>query len=85
MSIDESEFFQFSQFVTGKLQSGGAELTPEECLELWRLQHPTSVQYIQNVQTIQAAIDEWENGNPGISADELHSRLRSKYSSSHAE
>lgn len=85
MSTDESELYQFSEFVTGKLESGGSDLTPEQCLELWRLQHPTPSQYAENVRSIQSAIDEMESGNGGTPADELHSRLRSKYSSSDFE
>ena len=85
MSTDESELFQFSEFVTGKLQTGGADLTPEQCLELWRLQHPTPSQYEQSVKAIQSAIDEMGSGAGGQSADDLHARLRSKYSGSKTE
>ncbi len=85
MSTDESELFQFNEFVTGKLQNGGVDLTPEQCLELWRLQHPDRSQYEQSVKGIQSAIDEMKSGCGGISADELHSRMRSKYSSSATE
>ncbi len=83
MSTDESELFQFNEFVTGKLQNDGADLTPEQCLELWRLQHPG--QYDQSVKSLQSAIDEMESGTGSVSADELHSRLRSKYSGSSSE
>jgi len=85
MSTDESELFQFNEFVAGKLQNGGADLTPEQCLELWRLQNPNSAQYDHSVKRIQSAIDEMESGSGGVSADELHSKLRSKYSGSSTE
>ena len=85
MSTDESELFQFNEFVIGKLQNGDAELTPEQCLELWRLQHPTPSQYDQSVGAIQSAIDEMETDSGSQSVDELHARLRDKYSGSNNE
>ncbi len=86
MSTDESsELYQFSEFLAGKLSAGDESLTPEQCLELWRLEHPTRSQYADSVKSIQSAIDEMEDGTSGVSVDELHSRLRSKYLESNQE
>ena len=82
MTTNESELFQFNEFVAGKLQNGGDDLTPEQCLEIWRLQHPKAGQFNQSVKSIQSAIDEMESGADCVRADEHHSRLRSKYSGS---
>ena len=79
MSTDESELFQFSEFVTGKLQIGSAALTPEECFDPWRLQHPAPSQYRRNVEAVQSAIDEMENGTAGVAADERHAQMRFKF------
>ena len=79
MSTDKSELFRFNEFVLGKLQSDATDLTPEQCLELWRLMHPTEKQMDENVIAIQAAIDDMNKGIPGEPAIEIHSRLRTKY------
>ena len=83
MSTNDSELFHFSEFVAGKLQSGRADLTPEQCLELWRLEHPA--RYAQSVSSIQSAIDEMESGSGSVDGRELHTQLRSKYSKSDSE
>lgn len=79
MSTNESELHQFSQFVAGKLQLG-ADLTPEQCLHLWRAENPNSPEYEENVRVIQHAIDEMEAGEVFIDGESLNSQLRSKYS-----
>jgi hypothetical protein len=70
MSTNESELFHFSEFVAGKLQSGSSDLTPEQCLELWRLEYPAG--YRERVDSIQAAIVEMESGSGSVDGRELH-------------
>ena len=79
MSTNPSELFLFSEFVAGKLRSD-SEMTPEQCLQLWRAEYPTSSEYEENVRVIQGAIDEMQDGGNSVDGDELHSQLRSKYS-----
>ncbi len=79
MSTNESELHQFNQFVAGKLQHG-ADLTPEQCLHLWRAENPNSPEYEENIRVIQQSIDEMETGEVSIDGDALNSQLRSKYS-----
>ena len=76
MSTNESELFHFSEFVAGKLQSGSSDLTPEQCLELFRLEHPAA--YRESVDSVQAAIDEMESGSGSIDGRELHAQLRDR-------
>src|SRR5436853_451831 len=38
------ELEAFHRFLGEQLADGGSSLTPEECLELWRAQHPTAEQ-----------------------------------------
>jgi hypothetical protein len=83
MSTNESELFHFSEFVAGQLQGGSSDLTPEQCLELWRLAHPA--RYRESVDSIQAAIDEMESETGSIDGRELHAQLRAKYSKSESE
>jgi hypothetical protein len=83
MTTNDSELFHFSEFVAGKLQSGATDLTPEQCLELWRLEYPA--RYRESVDSIQAAIDEMESGIGSIDGQELHAQLRSKHSKSESE
>jgi len=81
MTTNESELYQFSEFVAGQLQLGSA-ITPEQCLQLWRDKHPNSPEYSENVKAIQQSINEMDSGRGSIDADDLHSRLRSRYSNS---
>jgi hypothetical protein len=55
----------FHHFLGEQLTNGGSSLTPEECLELWRAQHPTSEQLRANVQAVQEALADMEAGDVG--------------------
>ena len=85
MATNESELYQFSEFLAGKLANGGAELTPEQCLEMWRLENPSPSGYAASVKSIQSAINEMESGHGSLDGQELHARLRSKYSPADSE
>lgn len=78
MSTNPSELFLFRKFVAGKLRSD-SKLTPEQCLQLWRAEYPTSSGYQESVKAVQQAIDEMQAGEVSIDGDELSSRLRTKY------
>lgn len=85
MTTDQTELYQFSEFLSGKLANGGAELSPEQCLEMWRLENPSTAGRDASVHSIQLAIDEMESSRGFVDGNELHSKLRSRYSPAESE
>lgn len=70
---------EFHQFVGERLRNGGAQLTPEEVLEEWRLLHPNVEQHDQNVKAIKAAIRDMEAGDQGTEMEEHLRRIREEF------
>ena len=73
------ELREFHRFVGEKLANGGAHLSPEEALDEWREEHPEQVEFEDDTEAIQAAIDDMENGDKGRPFDEVMEELRTKY------
>jgi len=72
------ELRAFHRFVGEKLKNGGAGLSPEEALEEWREQHP-EVEFEDDTQAIQAALDDMANGDVGRPYEEVMAEIRAKY------
>jgi hypothetical protein len=64
-----TELAQFHQFVAHKFQAGGLDLSPEECLDLWRAEHPSSAEMADSVAAIQRALAESGRGEGRPAAD----------------
>jgi hypothetical protein len=60
----------FHRFVGEKLKNGGAHLSPEEALDEWREQHP-EVEFEDDTEAIQEAVDDMLNGDKGQPAHEV--------------
>ena len=78
-SLPTSELQQFRDFLNEKLKNGGADLFPEEALEQWRDLHPDPLDDEDDVTAIQAAIDDWENGERGMPLEEFDREFRKKH------
>ncbi len=74
-----TELTQFQQFVTRQIEKGHTSLTPEECLELWRIEHPSQQLAEDDLKAIKAAIIDLNNGDRGIPAEEFVNSLRAKH------
>jgi hypothetical protein len=70
------ELRQFHAFLGEKLKNGGADLTPEDALEEWRVAHPDSVEFEDDTAAIQEALDDMAAGDRGRPADEVIAELR---------
>lgn len=57
MLTNESDFERFQRFVADQV-AHGAELTPEDCLELWRAEHPSARELAESVAAIGEALDQ---------------------------
>jgi len=70
-----NELIEFHRFVGEKVSNGGANLSPEEVLDEWRLLHPDD----DDMAAIQEAIDDLENGDVGIPLEEFDREIHAKY------
>ena len=64
-----TELERFHRFVGEKLNNGGAGLSVERLLALWRERQ-------ENVRAIQEALDDMEAGDTGRPLDEVMSEIR---------
>ena len=63
--MTKSELRDFHRFLGGKLKNGSAHLSPEEALGEWREQHPEGVEFEDDTEAIQEAVDDMLNGDHG--------------------
>ena len=75
------ELRSFKDFVSEKLESGDAGLTPEEALDQWRSLHPDPEDLQQSVAAVRKALIDMANGDRGRHqpADDVLSDLRERY------
>lgn len=75
-----SELERFQAFVVEKLTNGSSDLTPEQVLDLWRIENPTTDEHAANVDAIREAVADMEAGDHGRPykevLDEIRERLR---------
>ena len=75
-----SELERFQSFVVEKLSNGNSDLTPEQVLDLWRIENPTTDEHAANVEAIREAVADMEAGDHGRPykevLDEIRERLR---------
>ena len=66
---------EFHQFVSEKVKNGGTTQSPEEVLDEWRGLHTDP----DDLDAIQEAIDDMENGDVGIPFDEFEREFRARH------
>jgi hypothetical protein len=76
-----SELRDFHQFLGEKLKNGSAQLSPEEALDEWREQHPEGIEFEDDTEAIQEALDDMANGDHGRPAEEVLAELRRRIES----
>ena len=67
----------FHEFVAEKLRTSGIDLSPEECVDQWRAEHPTPRELETSVAAIREAIKQSGRGE-GRPAAEVLAELRSE-------
>lgn len=72
-----TELTQFQQFVTRQIENGGRDMSPEECVDLWRADHPEPDDLADSVAAIMTALGESARGE-GRPADEVVAELRAE-------
>jgi hypothetical protein len=68
---------QFRDFVNEQLMNGGKHMSPEECLDLWRLHHPSAEELAESVAAIREALEQSARGE-GRSARDVLAELRAE-------
>lgn len=72
----QEEINDFSRFAFEQLNQGGAVLSMNELYDLWRRQNPDPDEYAEDVAAVNAAIQDYKNGDRGRPAGELSRTLR---------
>ena len=75
----QTQLEAFHRFVDEQLRNGGKNLSPEECLELWRAQHPTPEELEESLRAVQQSLADMEAGDRGCSRDEVVDEIRRKH------
>ena len=79
MDIDARvELEAFHRFLEDQLSSGGCSLSPEECLDLWRAQHPLDGQTWEDINAVKEALDDMEAGDSGKPFHQFSEEFREK-------
>jgi hypothetical protein len=73
-----AELEAFHRFLGEQLANGGSCLTPEECLERWRAQHPAPEQLRESVQAVRDALADMEAGDVGQPLDTFLAEFRQR-------
>jgi hypothetical protein len=58
-----TELERFHSYLSERLANGGAELTPEEALDLRRMENPTPEEHAANVAAVREAIADMDAGD----------------------
>ena len=79
MDIDARvELEAFRRFLEQQLSDGGYSLSPEECLDLWRAQHPLDGQTWEDINAVKEALDDMEAGDLGEPFHQFSEEFRKK-------
>ncbi len=76
----QDELSNFHAFLSRKLASGATQLSPEEALDLWRVEHPDADDYSGNVAALREALADMEAGDQGLPLDQFDRKFRQRHS-----
>jgi len=75
----DPELSRFRDFIVEKLTSGDELLTPEEALDLWRLENPVSEEFAETVAALRQSLADVQGGDRGITLEEFDRMFREKH------
>ena len=75
----QGELSGFHDFLSGKLTSGTAQLSPEEALDLWRAEHPEANDFPNDVAALREALADMEAGDDGLPLEEFDRKFRQRH------
>ena len=77
-ALTANELQQFYRFIGDQLEADTVDMSPEECLDLWRIQHPSPDEIADGVAAIKTALGEAQRGE-GRPAHEILAELRGEF------
>jgi hypothetical protein len=72
----QNELAEFHRFLSEKITNGGCSLSPEEVLDEWRADHPSSEEFAASVVAVRQALADMDRGDLGRPADEVIAEIR---------
>jgi hypothetical protein len=80
MSTDANyELQSFHQFIGERLNIGHTSLSPEEALEIWRLQNRSPEEFQEDVEAIRQALADMEAGDTGTPVEEFLTEFEKRH------
>ena len=76
MATVQEQLDSFYQYANQQLADGESHTSVEELLDLWRIENPSSEGYTESVAAINAAVEDYKNGDRGRPAGEVSRELR---------
>jgi hypothetical protein len=79
MSIEPAgELAAFQHFIRQRLEAGGS-LSPEEALDLWRIENPLPAEQAETVAALREALAQLDAGDLGTPLDEFDRAFRREH------
>lgn len=75
----DSELSNFHRFISEQLSVGHNNVSPEEALDLWRLQHPVADADDEDLSAVQEALTDMESGDEGVPLQEFDREFRGRH------
>lgn len=75
----QDELSRFRDFLSEKLTSDSARLSPEEALDLWRAEHPAADEYTNDIVALRQALADMESGDHGLSLEQFDREFRERH------
>lgn len=79
MTTIERELQSFTEFARERLASAGTHLSLDELFDIWRIKNPSDELQAENVAAVNAAIQDFKNGDRGTPAGEHSDLLRCEF------
>jgi hypothetical protein len=79
MATTAEELDRFTEFARQRLGNGGSGLSLDELFDLWRSENRSDELYAENVAAVNAAIEDFRNGDRGTPAGEHSEQLRGDF------
>lgn len=80
MSADlPGELDAFRQFIAEQVHRGHSDLSPEQCLQSWRAEHPSVEELNESTAVLTQAIKEMKTGDRGTPVRDAIDELRRKH------
>lgn len=79
MATTTEELDRFAEFARQRLGNGGSGLSLDELFDLWRSENPSDELYAENVAAVNAAIQDFRNGDRGTPVGEHSELLRREF------